>query len=308
MLNNRLSILSLKKKGHFFICPNLSCFSLKTKSRFLSGPSGLLSLYLKKKNYSFLGPKKFLAFSLIELVITVAITGVLGVAALSSYSQYVIKSKVASLVEAAGPAQLAVQTFFQQTGSQHNTLGSMVNFPESTGTEPYVQAVDANVVQTIHIDPQGKINVVGTTALNQAVIALVPTIDTGGNLTWTCKTQAAFLNIVPKNCQNLCAPASYTAWTPEVCPLVPNGWPGWCASYDGSNYGPPAPSNPLVQYSTTCVDLAAQNCGQQWACWNQSGCSNCPGPSCVTGVGGFPYSCLPCTQTRSYVGTPDCGS
>ena len=137
--------------------------------------------------------KKSLAFSLIEMMVAVVIVGALGATAVSSYSKYVIKARVASLVEAAGPAQLAVQAYFQQNINNRNSSGMLQGFPEITGQEPYVQAVDANVAR-IAIDQQGKITVTGAVAANQAVIALAPRVDEAGNLSWTCKTYPEFLD------------------------------------------------------------------------------------------------------------------
>ena len=56
-------------------------------------------------------------FTLIELMIVVAIIGILAAIAVPAYQDYTIRSKVSEAVIAASPAKTAISEFFQSQGS-----------------------------------------------------------------------------------------------------------------------------------------------------------------------------------------------
>ena len=62
-------------------------------------------------------------FTLIELMIVVAIIGILAAIAIPAYSDYTIKAKVSEAASMSGPAKTAVDIFFSETG----TLGTLTN-------------------------------------------------------------------------------------------------------------------------------------------------------------------------------------
>jgi len=144
--------------------------------------------------------KQLRAFSLVEMMIVVAIMAILATLAMASYSRYTLEARAATLLNAAGPAQLAVDQYFAKNSTLNIT---------SVGTESYVISPDITLISTIAINA-GTINVQGTALANKLVISLIPTIQyipsttTVSGLTWTCSTPAAFINYVPVSCQTAC--------------------------------------------------------------------------------------------------------
>ena len=61
-------------------------------------------------------------FTLIELMIVVAIIGILAAIAIPAYQDYTIRSKVTELINAAGVCKTSVAEYYQSKGSMPNNL------------------------------------------------------------------------------------------------------------------------------------------------------------------------------------------
>jgi type IV pilus assembly protein PilA len=115
-------------------------------------------------------------FTLIELMIVVAIIGILAAVALPAYQDYTIRAKVSELMLAASGFRTAVTEKFQTDG----TLGSA-----GSGLTVTV----AGKISSGSVDNNGVIAIGGSAASTSTgtvvTITLTPA-NTGGSLTWAC--------------------------------------------------------------------------------------------------------------------------
>ena len=132
-------------------------------------------------------------FTLIELMIVVAIIGILAAVALPAYSDYTIRAKVTELILAASGFKTTIAEKAQSDG----TLGSAgQGLTVATGGR----------VAGGSVTPAGIIAVSGTSAsVGTAVsIVLTPSINPGGRIAWTCGTNnnSVQWKYVPAECRH----------------------------------------------------------------------------------------------------------
>jgi type IV pilus assembly protein PilA len=112
-------------------------------------------------------------FTLIELMIVVAIIGILAAVALPAYRDYTVRAKVSEVILAASSAKTGVAEYV-------NTYGSL---PATLAVENQVSDYVASVAYSA-----GVITVVATgkeTAISGANITLTGTLS-GGQVIWAC--------------------------------------------------------------------------------------------------------------------------
>jgi len=118
-------------------------------------------------------------FTLIELMIVVAIIGVLASLALPAYSNYTKKAKFAEVVSAGSAVKSSIDVCYQTEGD----LGDCDEFSELSIAATSVTN-GANVASvTIDTTTAGKIEVTGATTVDSATYTLTPS-PANGTLTW----------------------------------------------------------------------------------------------------------------------------
>ncbi|MBT8103512.1 MAG: pilin [Gammaproteobacteria bacterium] len=119
-------------------------------------------------------------FTLIELMIVVAIIGILAAIAIPTYQRYVIRGQVTEGLNLSGAAQTAVSAFYMEHGvwPADNTEAGLADSTEIIG-DYTAQVVVQNNVINIHYGAAAHADISGE------IVALTG-FDNDGSVSWTC--------------------------------------------------------------------------------------------------------------------------
>ena len=134
--------------------------------------------------------KKQQGFTLIELMIVVAIIGILAAIAIPAYQDYTRRAQVSEGLSLAAGAKTAVSEFYQESGAWPgtNTLAGLGAPATISGNYVDSVGVEDNVVTVTYGAP-----VNGTLTLTAA--------DSGGAITWTCAAGTVDAKFLPSSCR-----------------------------------------------------------------------------------------------------------
>ncbi len=133
-------------------------------------------------------------FTLIELMIVVAIIGILAAIALPAYQDYTKRAHVSEGLGLAGAAKMGVTEYFADKG-QWPTTNAMVGLAAAG-------SIKGNAVKSVGVAASGVITITyNTKADNDKTVILTPTGGSAGSVTWTCNTGTMSDKYLPSTCR-----------------------------------------------------------------------------------------------------------
>ena len=123
-------------------------------------------------------------FTLIELMIVVAIIGILAAIAIPAYQDYTIRAKLSEAIVAASPAKTAISEYYISVGSMPNTA-TEAGFDTTISTTA-VQGLDFNRTSSTQAEVTVRINAVGGTTADGDEIELQGT-GSATAVDWECR-------------------------------------------------------------------------------------------------------------------------
>ena len=165
----------------------------------------ILSLYTPKGVHMNTAQK---GFTLIELMIVIAIIGILAAIALPAYQDYTNRAKMSEVITFASAGKTAVAETFQNTGDVPATNAAAGLAPATDISSKYVESVTVGAGGVITTKVRGT----KVTALDGTTVVLSPMTNASpavavaagysGPIVWKCEPSAASLNkYYPANCR-----------------------------------------------------------------------------------------------------------
>ena len=150
--------------------------------------------------------KKQQGFTLIELMIVVAIIGILAAIAIPAYQDYTIRAQVSEGLNLAAGAKAAVTEYYQDRGilPADNETAGLSLADEIEGNYVASVTVEDGVITVLYssADPQQANN-----AINGASLLLTPNVANAGSVDWNCSGGGTGANPLSDNAK----------WLPAAC-------------------------------------------------------------------------------------------
>ncbi|AKE52629.1 pilin [Kangiella geojedonensis] len=140
--------------------------------------------------------KKQAGFTLIELMIVVAIVGILAAVAIPAYQDYIKRSKVSELLGAMAACKTSVSETYSSNGNNLGSIDTAASGCNTTATQYMSQLAVSSGVITVTATNIG-------TGVDNGTLSLTPTEDTTNGIVtdWTCSSSNIGTQYVPSNCR-----------------------------------------------------------------------------------------------------------
>ena len=147
-------------------------------------------------------------FTLIELMIVVAIIGILAAVALPAYQDYTLRAKMSEVVLAASACRTSVTESYQTNNAASlPAKGAWGCEVSGTGATKYVSLVSTNQAGAIQVTAQGT----GNTGIDTKTVILAPILASGQISQWLCGPGTLTAKYLPGSCRDPLAATTATA-------------------------------------------------------------------------------------------------
>lgn len=135
-------------------------------------------------------------FTLVEMMIVIAIIGILSMIAIPAYNDFTVRSKVSEGLSLASGAKMSVMEYYMTQGQwpRNNTSAGMPH-PDNIHGD-FVRSVSVSNNQIIVTFGQGA----GQDLTNKNLI--LSANDNGGSITWQCNGEHIDNKYLPPNCRS----------------------------------------------------------------------------------------------------------
>lgn len=148
-------------------------------------------------------------FTLIELMVSIAIIGVLAAIAVPTYNTYTTKARVSELVMRANAAKTAVSEYVAVNNVSNPTtidsavakvIGNTIDVGTCSAAPTTINPASGNL-QHLCVTTGGNIIAVGTANTGPTTLQYSPTIQADGTVIWTCSAcDDTSVKYAPPNC------------------------------------------------------------------------------------------------------------